>query len=123
MRRLYVTHKSVWESPIREGHPMRRHALFSAQTGSHYIDLAEGYILLAGAFDNEWAEEIWSTHPGVSVLPHPTMEGAMKIGDKVKNQVHLEALKSVGIQDQHTVWDAHEVSRKLHPLVRLSNVF
>jgi hypothetical protein len=101
------------------------------QTGSHYIDLPGGFILCSTDFASEWAEEEWHAHPEIARLPHPTMEGGVKLGDlltpawehKQYRAHHREALAAIGIEDAHTVWDVHRIAKAIHPLVRLSHTY
>lgn len=134
MRRFYVVPKSVWQEPIELfGHKdVPRFTLFHPQTGSHYIDLEDGYILLSADFATEWAEEEWHSHTEVARLPHPTLEGHVKIADLVRDPQwahkqfkphHFEKLKALGVDETHTVWDLHQRAKAIHPLVRLSNVY
>jgi hypothetical protein len=128
-------HKDEYEEYMTEqvpGSNLRHHDLFHQATGAHWIDLADGYVLLCTDFSSEWAEETFHAHPEVARLAHPTMEGNIPVGDlhskpdhghKQFKHEHMKALNSLGIQEHHTIWDIHKIAKAIHPNVRLSQLY
>jgi hypothetical protein len=137
MRRFFVLNKAVWQEQIDHGGRQfaPRFCLFK-NNESHYIDLTDdGMVLLAGELANEASAEVWHAHPEIASLPHPTLEGNVTFDDVIHDakhahrqfkDAHLAALNShpaLKIDRQHTIWELHEQARKIHPLVRLTNIY
>ena|SRR5437899_734577 len=132
MRRFYVLPKTVFYEyqPGREQDGLRYHHLMGE---SHYVDLGDsGYILLAcDDFKHPDLEDAWHAHPEIARLHHPADAGNQSLGSlqnpsmahKQFKQHHMDALKHIGVTQNHTVWDIHEIVRKIHPQVRLDHKY
>ncbi len=137
MRRFFVLKKEVWGESIDHGGGQfaSRFCLFK-NSESHYIDLTEdGFVLLAGELANEACAEVWHAHPEIASMPHPTIEGNVTFDELLNHPKHVHrkfkdyhfaALNNhpaLKIEKTHTIWDLHDQARKIHPLVRLTNVY
>ena len=142
MRRLYILPKEVWSGTVQTGTralpdgstepvliPMTQ--LFHPVIGSHYIDLANGMILMMTSFDHdERCEDLFHAHPEVAILPHPTREGNKPLRNHIGSagyrfeQRHLDALSAhhgLGIQSTDSVLDVARKAATVHPEVRFRN--
>jgi hypothetical protein len=116
MRRLFVCPKDVWLAHHRDNgfHPV---------TGSHYLELPDGMVLVSAAFHHEGAELKWTSHPDVAALPDPVYDGKTTLAQHRDNperrytHVHHEALKAMGAADGDTVMDVSRKAAVIHPLV------
>ena len=119
MRRYYITTRRLWRAHVNLFHP---------QLGSHYVDLANGMVLVSTDFESTSAEEKWHLHPAVARLWNNSLERTNKLSDlllpvnvhKQFTQSHLTALASIGVTGAHTVADVHKIALALHPLCRLN---
>jgi len=142
MRRLYVLPKEVWSGKVQIGTrtlpdgsfepvfaPMTQ--IFHPAIGSHYIEIANGMILMMTSFaHDERCEDLFHGHPEVAVLPHPSRDGARPLKAHVGSpgykfeQRHLDALKSnpeLGVLESDTVLDVARKASAIHPEVRFRN--
>ena len=118
-KRFYITTKYVWKTHVD---------LFHSVTGSHYVDLANGMVLVSTDFDSARAEETWHSHPAVARLWNSTSERTSKLSDLLQpgnahkqfTAAHLAALASIGVTGDHTVADVHRIASALHPGCRLN---
>ena len=118
-RRFYITQKHVWRTHVD---------LFHSKTGSHYVDLTNGMVLVSTDFDSDSAEEKWHSHPEVARLWNSGTERGNKLSDlllptnahKRFTVAHLAALASIGVTGMHTLADVHKLASALHPGCRLS---
>jgi hypothetical protein len=51
---------------------------------SHWMDLGNGHVLMAVAWDNDFQEQAWAEKEGVMPLPHPIFKAKKPLSD-----VHL----------------------------------
>ena len=142
MRRLYVLPKEVWSGTAQTGTrtlpdgssepvhvPMIQ--LFHPIIGSHYIDLANGMVLMMTSFDHdERCEDLFHAHPAVAILPHPSSDGRKPLKNHIGapgyrfEQHHLDALKAhpdLGIVESDSVLDVARKASAIHPEVRFRN--
>jgi len=118
MRRFYVCPKDVFEGlHLIAGQLLPRYNLFHQGTGSHYMDLPGGFILLCTDFASEWAENEWHSQPEVARLTHPTLEGNVPLAQlhsqpqwahKQFKPKHFAAISAaIPLAPNDTVWDLH----------------
>ena len=142
MRRLYVLPKEVWNGKVQVGArtlpdgsaepvfvPMIQ--IFHPAIGSHYIEIANGMILMMTSFaHDERCEDLFHGHPEVAILPHPSRDGAKPLKAHVGSpgykfeQRHLAALKGhpeLGVVDSDNVLDVARKASAIHPEVRFRN--
>jgi hypothetical protein len=143
MRRLYILPKDVWNGTMQTGtralpdgsteavlQPVTQ--FFHPLIGSHYIDLANGMILMMTSFDHdERCEDLFHAHPEVAILPHPAQDGNKPLkahlgrpGYKFE-QHHLDSLTShrdLGVLETDSVLDVARKAAAIHPEVRFRNV-
>lgn len=130
MRLFYVTDKWTWDAKLfLDGVPFHMGVMFNM---AHFIQLEgdDKHILLSGDLKEGW-EPHWHSHPLVARLPHPQYESSVPIHHlytvvqlQHKNfcRCHYESIrKTLGLIDGHTVWDLHDLARKIHPEVRLDH--
>jgi hypothetical protein len=97
---------------------------FHQQSGSHYIDLPSGKILVAVAFSSEASENHFEDNAGKDSLPHPVWNGNDTLtSSHVEELFHLfdgntDDEKKVAASKATTKDVAAKVS-KIHPLMRL----
>jgi hypothetical protein len=131
MRFFYMTDKWTWDAKLfLDGKPFHMGIIFKS---AHFIQLGDGtdehrHILLSGELkSDDWGKH-WHSHPLVARLPHPHLEATVPINHLTKDEWrhknfqghHFGSLeKHLGITEGHTVWDLHEIARKIHPEVRL----
>lgn len=114
MRKLYVCAQGVWLKHHRSG-------VFHPMTGSDYIDLPDGMVLLSAGFSRASSEESFASDPDVAALPDPIFEGSVKMKDYKDNPVktykdkHHQALAAIGVGDSDTVLD---VSKKAQAICK-----
>jgi hypothetical protein len=119
MRRLYVCPKEVWFAHRQLFHPV---------IGHHFIDLPQGFVLLACDFANEAAEDIWHGHPEVAPLPHPVYEGKITLQQLKANpmakykEAHHAALAAIGTLPTDTVIEVSAKASAIMPLVKIRHI-
>lgn len=70
--------------------PIKHTDLFNPATGSHFIEVGEGQILVATCLEHsEYNAEIWHSLPEVARLPHPIYEGNVPMKHVLENAEHL----------------------------------
>jgi len=74
---------------------------------AHYIDLPTGKILLAGEHRTSIDKKRWEARSTITALPHPLS------GKQVGTDVAQE-LASLGVKQEHSVWDVAEIAKGFH---------
>lgn len=116
MRRFYVTSFDAM-------HASRD--LFHGKAGTAYLCLYDPTkpgareqweavgkpVLVNATFSSEAAQDRFHDHPDVAILPHPVHEGNHQLrqhltkSDRKFKKHHLDALSSIGVQENHSVLD------------------
>jgi hypothetical protein len=121
MRRLLICPKSRWEAGHKAGH-------FHPISGSHYIDLDNGLVLVSVLFKDEWTESAFIENQDVANLPDPVFEGTQTMiahrDDPARRYTHEhhEALKKLGVKDEDTVLEVSKKAQAIHPLVCIKHI-
>jgi hypothetical protein len=83
--------------------------------GSQALPLDDKHVLLIPNVPlTPQQEGVLHAHPEVARVHHPVHEGTQTFGDLLRNekkqfkQKHLDALKAIGITEQHTIKDLHD---------------
>jgi hypothetical protein len=143
MKRWYIVPKSVWEEDDPRISQPRHAWLF----GSSYVELDDDHLLACTDFAKDHHEEAWHDHPEIARLAHPQLEqdlpiahlvsgggpglqagvsGVNKYAHKQFKSHHFDKLKALCAQhghqlnDQHTLWDVHDVLIQHYPGLKLS---
>lgn len=124
MNQLYVVPTSVLHSPIPGYGGVVYHNLF--HRGYTGIPLDGGMELVCVKdFASDMDEKTFHARPEVARLQHPTMQASTTLKEltnipaKKFHEKHIDALKSLGVDETATVWKIHSAAIKRNPGVGL----
>jgi hypothetical protein len=96
--------------------------LFSGHENGHYIDLADGDVLLVADFQSEQSHILWEDAHGVEHLPHPQFQGTAVIAPHHVKKINTHG-HPLGVQHGDTVLHLAAKVGKVNPMFRLPRFY